>query len=108
MKIDLEKLSIEELTQLQKDVADAIAGYERKKKREAVEELEAKAKELGFASLSDVIGDQNVKKGGRRKVAPKYRHPENRSLEWSGRGRRPVWFRDALESGVSEEDMRIA
>lgn len=107
MKIDLEKLSIEELTQLQKDVADAIREHERKKKREAIEELEAKARELGFASLSDVVGDQNVKKRGRRKVAPKYRHPENKSLEWSGRGRTPHWFRDALESGISKEDMRI-
>ncbi len=104
MAIDLNTLSMKELKQLQKDVAAAIAGFEEKKKRKDIAELEAKAKELGYSSLSQLIG---TKRSKRRLVPPKYCHPENKFLQWSGRGRRPAWFREALEGGLSEKDMLI-
>lgn len=39
--------------------------------------------------------------------APKYRHPENPELTWSGRGRRPGWIRDAVGAGRSLSDFEI-
>lgn len=38
---------------------------------------------------------------------PKYRHPENLDLTWSGRGRRPAWIRDALEAGRRLTDFEV-
>ena len=32
-------------------------------------------------------------------VAPKYRNPANAEQTWSGRGKRPRWFNDALKAG---------
>ncbi|WP_407690599.1 H-NS histone family protein [Rhodophyticola porphyridii] len=43
-----------------------------------------------------------------RKVsAPKYRHPDNPSITWTGRGRRPTWINEALAAGKSLEDFEI-
>jgi DNA-binding protein H-NS len=43
----------------------------------------------------------------RAPAAAKYRHPENPSLTWSGRGRKPLWFVAALEAGKSADDLAI-
>ena len=43
-----------------------------------------------------------------KKVAPKFRNPENSGETWTGRGLQPRWMRAALEgSGKSLEDFRI-
>jgi DNA-binding protein H-NS len=41
------------------------------------------------------------------KVAPKYRHPENPSLLWSGRGNPPVWVKDLDNKNVSRDSYKI-
>ena len=45
--MDLDTLSLEELKKLQSDVAKAISTYEDRMKKEAIAELEAKAREMG-------------------------------------------------------------
>ena len=61
--------------------------------------LEAKARELGF-KLSDLIGGKKRRERS-GSTGPKYRHPENPEVAWSGRGRKPGWFIDALRRGRS-------
>jgi DNA-binding protein H-NS len=39
------------------------------------------------------------------KVAPKYRDSEGNT--WAGRGKRPVWLRDALAAGRKLEDFAV-
>lgn len=39
--------------------------------------------------------------------APKFQHPADPKLTWSGRGRRPRWVTEALEGGRSLDDLRI-
>lgn len=103
--LDLHALSLSELKKLQKDIAKAIASFEDRKKAEARMALEAQAKELGY-SLGDLVGDaSNPTK--RSKSPAKYRHPENPALTWTGRGRKPKWFLEALDSGKSPESMAI-
>ncbi len=50
-------------------------------------ELEAKAKELGYASLTVLIGSKPGKRNKKGPVAPKYRDPKDKTHQWSGRGR---------------------
>jgi DNA-binding protein H-NS len=38
---------------------------------------------------------------------PKYRHPQNSTLTWTGMGRKPKWYIKALESGYDKEDLKI-
>ena len=101
---NLEALSLKELRQLQKDLAKAISNYEDRHKAEARAKLDAIAKEMGY-SLADLIGTEA--KTTRAPAAAKYRHPENASLTWSGRGRKPLWFVAALDAGKAPEDLAI-
>ena len=102
-EIDLAKLSLDELKSLQTRVTRAIDTYEDRRRKEALAAVEAKAKEMGF-SLNDLY-TASRKSGLPR--APKYRHPENPDLTWSGRGRQPQWYKEAIEGGASPEDFMI-
>lgn len=104
MSINLNSLSLKELKSLQADVAKAIAGFAERQKRDAMVELEAKAKELGF-TLAELVGA--TAKKVKAAVKAKYAHPENPSLTWSGRGRQPQWYKDALAAGKSAYDLEI-
>lgn len=103
--MNLENMSLDELKALSKDVDKAIKTYEARKLNEARAELEAKARELGV-SLDAVMGGGSGRK--RSVAAPKYRHPENPSLTWTGRGRTPKWVVDHEGQGGSRDDLLIA
>lgn len=104
INFDLKAFSLKELKDLQKDIDRAIANFETRQKAEARAELEALAKERGF-SLAELVSSETKKT--RAPVQPKYRHPENPALTWSGRGRKPQWFVDALSSGQNPDDLLI-
>lgn len=72
------------------------------KKHEELEQLRKMAA-LGFTS-DDLI----TKTGNGKAAAAKYRDPENLANTWSGRGHRPQWLRDALDSGRQLDDFLIA
>lgn len=103
--IDLDKLSLTELKSLQKDIAKAIADFGSRKKVEALSALEEHAKALGF-SLAELTG---VKTRKTRAGAgqPKYRHPDNPDVTWSGQGRKPAWFAAAIAAGKAPESMAV-
>lgn len=105
--MELERMSLAELKQLQKDVARAIETYRERQKQEARAVLEAKAQELGF-NLAELAPAARKKASRSASAAPaKYRHPENPTMTWSGRGRRPNWVTAALEEGRTLEEMAI-
>lgn len=103
--MDLNNLSLKELKNLQGDVEKAIASYENRMKKEALSEIEAKAKAMGF-TLAELLGTTSKKRSS-GSVAPKYAHPENPSMTWTGRGRKPKWIEEALASGKSLADLAI-
>lgn len=104
MNIDLNALSLKELKDLQVQVVKAISSYEDRKKKEALAELEEKARALGF-SLAELTG--SMAKRGRAPAAAKYANPANRAETWSGRGRKPRWFEAALKAGKQPEDLAV-
>jgi DNA-binding protein H-NS len=103
--MDLHAMSLEELKQLRKDVEKAIKSFEARQLAEARAKLEAMAAEMGV-KLEDVVGGGGKGKSKSQGV-PKYRHPENPNLTWTGRGRKPDWFKEALEAGMSADDLKI-
>src|SRR6056297_952331 len=103
LTMDLKSLSLDELKDLQKDIDKAIKSFKVRRLAEARKELEQKARELGV-SLNEILGPQGTKGA---KSLPKYRHPEDPTLTWTGRGRKPVWFIEAIASGKSADDLRI-
>ena len=67
------------------------------------DEILVAMKEYGI-TLAD-LGQHQSKRRGDVKPA-KYANPHGEGT-WSGSGRRPKWFKQALDNGVSEEEMLI-
>ena len=103
-KIDLSKMSMDELKDLKKDVEAAIKGFAERRRAEALKALEAVAKEHGM-SVDEIVGGRA--KGRKAKAPAKYANPGNPSETWSGRGRQPGWYKDAIAAGKSPESMAI-
>ncbi|MBE2276586.1 MAG: H-NS histone family protein [Rhodobacteraceae bacterium] len=104
MNFDLKSLSLKELKDLQSQVAREISGYEERQKRLAIETLEEKAREMGF-SLAELTGMAPTRK--KTTTTAKYANPANPADTWSGRGRKPRWYTEALAAGKSDDDMRV-
>lgn len=102
--MDLNALSLRELKDLQTQVNKAIASYEDRKKKEALSELEDRARAMGF-TLAELLSTPVTRK--RAPASAKYANPENPSETWSGRGRKPRWFEAALQSGRSVDDLAV-
>lgn len=117
MKINLAEMSLADLNAHLDEVKKAIQTRKTADKAIAKRELADKAKELGY-SIEELFGA--AKRGrpaaemaepandGRAVVAPKYAHPRDPSLTWTGRGRAPKWVLALEEEGVSRDDMLIA
>lgn len=103
--MNLDEMSLRELQDLQRKVERAIETYNDRIRKEAYTELLERARQMGF-KLEELVESQ-AGKPAKSNVKPKYRHPENWELIWSGRGRKPKWFIIALESGFSERDLLI-
>jgi DNA-binding protein H-NS len=104
MSVDLNSMSLKELKDLHGQVAKAIANFEDRKKKAALAELEEKAREMGF-SLAELTGTAAPRK--RAPATAKYANPANAADTWSGRGRKPRWFAEALAAGRKPEDMAL-
>ena len=104
--IDLDALELNELKALRKKVEKAIDGFQMRKKQDALAAAEAAANEAGY-SLSELLGTK-LKTSGKGTInPPKYRHPENPQLTWTGRGRQPAWIKEAVEQGQDLETYLI-
>lgn len=102
--IKLDSLSLKDLKTLQKEIARAIDTAEERQKAGAREQVEALAKKLGY-TLAEL--SEGKSKAKRAPTTPKYRHPENPALTWSGRGRKPQWFVEAMAAGKKVEELAI-
>ena len=101
---NLNTLSLKELKDLQSQVAKAIATFEDRKKKEALVELQEMARAKGF-TLEELTGASVVRR--RAPATAKYANPANASDTWSGRGRKPRWFIEALASGKQPEQLAV-
>lgn len=104
MNIDLDALDLTELKKLQKDVDKAINEYQDRRLSEARAKLEAEARAMGF-SLAELLDGK--KKATAAKSPPRYRHPEDASVTWTGRGRKPAWVIEHIEAGKPMEELEI-
>ncbi|MEM9796707.1 MAG: H-NS histone family protein [Pseudomonadota bacterium] len=92
-----------------KEISKAQAEFDGRRIKELRAEIEAKLAKEGY-SLDDLLGGKAKKRGGggaRGKAPAKYRHPENAAMTWSGRGRQPAWYKDALAAGKKPADLEI-
>lgn len=107
MAINLETLSPKELQALIADAQSQMQAARTNHVKEVRSKIDALLTRSGL-SIADVYPTRKSKGGPKSVVAPKYRNPQNPSQTWSGRGKRPLWFVDALKRrGVTAEDLLI-
>lgn len=103
MPLDFDKMSLKEMRDLRAKLDRAINSYEDRKRREALAAVEEAARVHGF-NLADLTGGKLSRSGT---VAPKYANPDDPTMTWTGRGRKPRWIVENLENGKQLEDMLI-
>jgi DNA-binding protein H-NS len=108
---DLSKMNRKQLQRLIADAQKALKTIETKEKREAKKAAEKAAAKFGF-KLSEVIGAAPArttfaKPQTRKKAEPKYANPADKSQTWTGMGRKPKWFIEAIEAGADPKTLEI-
>ncbi|GGA22541.1 H-NS family nucleoid-associated regulatory protein [Dyella nitratireducens] len=109
MAIDIKSLNHNQLNDLIQKAQARQQELEKEKVSRVREKVFALLKAEGI-SFEEVFGGGGVVRGKRRgtgTVAPKYRNPADPEQTWSGRGKRPRWFNDALKAGKKEKDLAI-
>ena len=104
-KIDLTKLSLSELKDIQEKLPGAIAAKEDGARQDFLEFVRKEAEKRGIDHRTVMSSGSGRRKSG--PVKPKYRHPKKPSLTWTGRGRMPLWMGDLLKGGKKKEDFLI-
>ncbi len=82
---------------------------EKEAKKQAQQEMKQVAQKYGL-DIEEIVPSGAGKGGGTKgnKVPPKFRHPEDPSKTWTGRGRKPKWVVHWVEElGRDIEELRI-
>jgi DNA-binding protein H-NS len=106
MAVDIKNLNHNQLNDL---IGKAQQRQQELRKEKVVklrEKVHAMIKAEGY-SFEDIFGSTRAKRRSTGTVPPKYRNPANPEQTWSGRGKRPRWFNDALKAGKKEKDLAI-
>src|ERR1700674_3396531 len=101
--MNLKSMPIELLTSLRGRVEAALNAKVIEQRRTLESELGKLARFQGGGGRSrSAFG-----RGGRGKIAPKYRNPDNDNETWAGRGLKPRWLTAAIKAGKKVEEFLI-
>jgi len=103
----LENMSVEELDELIRSAEKHKKEYDKRMREEAKRRVNEVLREYGF-KLGDLFpryADANAGKPAPADV--EYRDPDNPSLTWTGKGRKPKWLKEREEAGEDIEDFRV-
>lgn len=106
MAVDIKNLNHTQLN----DLINKAQVRQNELRKEKVVKLRDKVHALLKAegyTFEDIFGSTRGKAKRTSTVAPKYRNPANPAQTWSGRGKRPRWFNEALKAGKKEKDLLI-
>lgn len=104
MMMDLSNMSVGDLRNLQDQIKQEM------KKREHLEVAKAREQILAIAASVGLSPKDLISSGIRAKtgtVAVRYRHPDNASQQWTGRGRQPKWVKEWVDGGKSLDKLRV-
>jgi len=118
--MDLNTLSLSELRKLKEKVEREITKREAASKKQLIKRMQQMAADEGL-TMEDLLPErprsapapakkaEKIRAPKMAKVAPvaKFAHPEDPSITWSGRGRKPVWALNWINEGKSLDDLLI-
>lgn len=103
--MQLENLSLQELYDLRNQIAAEVVRQESAVKAEALKKVQA-LMETHRLTVDDLAKKSGLKTE-RQPVAVKYQHPNDASLTWTGRGRKPLWVQAYLNIGGALEQLAL-
>lgn len=104
---DLSNYSLSQLRQLEVQLVEELKTRHLLNVSQAREQILHIARGAGV-SVKDLLAGKPPKIATeRRPVAVKYRHPDDATKQWSGRGRQPGWIKEWLSSGKSLDQAKI-
>lgn len=107
MAIELKSMNPRQLDDLIAKASQQRLKLQRERRDEVKAKLTKIARDEGF-SIEELFGTRRTRsKSAGTKVAAKYRNPADPTQTWSGRGKRPRWFADALAKGRKEKEFLI-
>jgi DNA-binding protein H-NS len=107
MAVDIKSLNNNQLNDLISKAQLRQVELRKEKVVKLREKVNALLKAEGY-TFDDIFGHGRGKgKRAGTPVPPKYRNPADPAQTWSGRGKRPRWFNDALKAGKKEKDLAI-
>jgi DNA-binding protein H-NS len=103
--LDLSEMNFEQLSKLKVDLDARLEDFDGRHREETMRHLNEVAQAHGFKSADAVVNGRLDRR--RNPVQKKFFNPADPNIKWSGRGRKPRWFTEALERGVTKEQMTI-
>ena len=101
---DLSNYSLDQLKDLQVQVRNNIASREKEAITDVQQQILSLAESVGM-TVAQLMNIKGIKAGKPAKtVAPRYRHPDSPELQWTGRGRKPNWIQEYLNSTGKDLD----
>lgn len=102
--VDLSKLSLAELEELRGELEAEIVTRREAERERVLQQVRELAGSVGL-SLEDLLRQERGKGTPAARGEVRYRHPDDPSLGWSGRGRRPAWVEEQLAAGKTLDDL---
>ena len=106
MTVNVKTMSRKELVKLRSSIDEQLCALEVQEKKEAMEAAEKAAQKFGF-SLAELTSGRSKNGKAKRPAPAKFANPASPDQTWSGRGRQPQWYKEALLGGKSSEDLLI-
>ena len=103
--LDLNTASLEELLHYQNILDKEVTKRRQETKREAAQKIRELAKTYHL-DIQDIVSPPTSSK--RSKVKPKYQHPTQPELQWTGRGKQPLWVAEWVNEGKSLEALLMS
>ncbi len=107
MPIDIKSLNAAELKELAKQIEKRVVEVEKETLKTALKEMHAIADKLGVSFEAVIAMHRGKDRKSTKKSTAKNVNPDNRSQTWTGRGRQPLWIKEALNAGKSIDDLRV-
>lgn len=104
--VNVEKLSLKDLNDLEAKVAKAKANARNRAKADVKAKIDQILASTGF-TIADLYPVARAGRGRGAGKAAKFINPDNRAETWTGRGRKPNWLVAKLSKGAKLQDFAV-
>jgi DNA-binding protein H-NS len=103
---DLSNYSLLQLRKLEAQVTEELKNRHFLGISQAREQILHIAQSAGI-SVKDLLSGKGAKVTKGEPAAVKFRHPDDATKQWSGRGRKPGWLKEWTASGKSLDETKV-